>query len=110
MALISYPRRPLVVLPVGAASPEEILDFLNLHGGSDQHYELTARAGVSERAVQVRSMVDRATVVGLLPGSFLVHDPELGGVQFIYDLDGLRHIGIDPQRLQSSIGSEREEN
>lgn len=104
MATISYPRRPLAVLSARSASPEEILDFLNRHGAG-WGYELTVDPGLSSRAVvQVRSLRDRSTVIGILPSYFLIHDPERGGVEFAYDAESLSRFGIDGARLAELIG------
>lgn len=108
MALISYRRDPLLLLRAGDSSEEEILNFLNAHS-SDQRYELTVQSGMSERAIQVRGSRDSATVIGILPETYLVFDPGVGGVAFVYDLEGLRRFGIDPSRLEELADLERTE-
>jgi len=104
MAILSYHRSPLAVLSVRSASPDEVIHFLNRYS-SDQSYSLVEHSGLSERAIQIRGSRDRTTLIGLLPSYYLVYDPDRGGVQFIYDDEGLCRIGIDPSRLHRELKS-----
>jgi len=98
MATLSYPRSPLTVLSVRDSSPEEVIGFLNRFS-ADQSYSLISDDSLSERAIKVRGSRDRTTLIGLLPSYYLVYDPDLGGVQFIYGEDGLHRLGVDPAEL-----------
>ncbi len=92
---VGYSRADLQVLRVRYATTDDVLGFLNLYSG--EHY--TVVDAEENAPLHLRSERDQTTVVGLPRYSYLVHDPERGGVDFIQSASSLRNLGIRAERL-----------
>lgn len=98
----SYSRADLQVLRVRYATTGEVLDFIGRY--SDEQY--TVLDAEENAPIHLRSERDQTTVVGLPRYSYLVHDPERGGVDFIQSASSLRNLGIRAERLSELFQEE----
>lgn len=105
MVAVSYPRGPLTVLPVRGADADEVLSFLNRYGAERYEHSEAPEVSGEDRAtsIYVRSAADRSTIIGLLPSTVLIHDPERGGIQFAYSVEALDRFGVDRRKLYALL-------